>query len=103
MHGIVLSARRYDFADPNGKQVRGVSVAYIEQHPELEPDRRGHVITNISGPLEVWEQLTEVPALYDLDFKLRPGKMGKPSVQLVGCQLVQRVDVMVREAPGPSS
>ncbi len=81
---ILLSARRYDFKDEaTGKTVQGVNLQYVTRERDDSDDQRGCLMFTISAPFEVWEQLKAIPGVYDMDFKQRPGKGGRPTLQCV--------------------
>lgn len=88
MKCIILSARRYDFADDKGKQVAGVSVHYIEGKPLQDADERGNIPLKISATPETWGKLRDLPGVYDCDFRQRPGKDNRPTLTLTGVQFV---------------
>ena len=93
MEYLVLSARRYDFKDDGGKTVEGVTVNYCDLDEEPDGDRLGLTQLSISGPRETWAQLQAVPGFYRMDFKQRPGRGGKPTLQLVGLQFARACDL----------
>ncbi len=90
---VLLSARRYDFKDDAGKQVDGVTLTYIiPGNAETEGDTRGVQPLSVSAPLAIWAELAELPGVYDLDFKQRPGPKGKPTLQLTGLKFVSSAE-----------
>ena len=90
---LVLSARRYDFKDDAGKQVAGVTVTYLTGEGTTEGDTLGMPPMNISAASEVWPGLATLPGWYEMDFKQRPGKGGKPALQLVKVKLVEPLEL----------
>lgn len=92
---LLLSARRYDFKDEAGKTVEGVTVSYCDPEEEPEADRLGLTQLQISGPREIWGQLAMVPGYYGMDFRQRPGRGGKPTLQLVRCEYRRDCAVLV--------
>jgi hypothetical protein len=96
---VLLSARRYQFADDKtGRAVEGVTLTYLTGDAETTGDQRGMFPLSITAPFEVFGTLTEVPGVYDMDFKQRPGKGGKPTLQVVGLRFKQALTGLL----GPS-
>lgn len=87
MRCLVLAARRYSFKDSEtGALVEGAKLHYLTLDGEQDgdTDQRGEVPFEVSIPLAVYEELREVPAFYDVDFRQRPGRGGRPTLQAVG-------------------
>ena len=85
---LVLSARRYSFRDDAGKQVEGVTLQYLTGFEADDPDRRGMEPLTITGSLSLYSELRDLPGVYDLDFKQRPGPKGRPTLQVTGLRFV---------------
>jgi hypothetical protein len=91
---LLLHARRYDFADEKtGRKVQGVKLTYLTGDIEHTDDQMGQVPLSISAPYETWRDLGAVPGFYDVEFRQRPGKGGKPELKAVGLSLVQGLDL----------
>ena len=87
MRCLVLGARRYDFKDDAGARVEGVTLHYLTLDGERDgttDDQLGRIPMQVSAPASVFHQLTEVPAFYDVDFRQRPGRGGRPTLQAAG-------------------
>ena len=84
MRCLVLGARRYDFKDDDGGRVEGVTLHYLTLDSEQSSDQLGEVPLSCSAPPTLWHQLQDLPATYEVDFRQRPGRGGKPTVQAVG-------------------
>lgn len=91
MSYLVLHVRPYDFTAEDGKQVRGASVTYLDMTGPVENGELGHAPLTMSVPDEVARDFREAPALYELDFRHRRGKGGRPVLVLAGAQLQQPV------------
>lgn len=83
---VILSARAYDFQDSQNQQVKGVSLTYLTGDHEDTDQRRGVFPMTVSATSEVFRSITAVPGVYELDFKQRPGRGGKPSLTVVGAK-----------------
>ena len=79
---LVLCARRYSFKDDSQRQVDGVTLSYLTGDREEGADRRGMEPLTISGDQRLYMDLQELPGVYELDFKQRPGKNGRPTLQV---------------------
>jgi len=91
---LVLGARCYDFQDEGGKRVVGVTVNYVTNDVETAADRRGCSPLTISGPQELWRDLGPLPGYYEVDFKQRPGKGGRPQLQVVKLRFLAPLDLV---------
>jgi hypothetical protein len=80
---LVLGARRYSFED-EGRTVEGVSVHYLDEDFEPNTEEKGQLPFKISAPLSVFDQLNQLPGVYEVDIRRRPGRGGRPSDQVVG-------------------
>lgn len=89
---VLLSARRYDFTGTDGGQVVGVTLTYLTGDVENSPDNRGAAPLSITAPVDLYAQLGPLPGLYDMDFKQRPGKGGKPTLQCTGVRFQTALD-----------
>ncbi len=87
MRCLVLAARRYSFKDSEtGALVEGAKLHYLTLDGEQDgdTDQRGEIPFEVSIPRHVYEELGEVPAFYDVDFRQRPGRGGRPTLQAAG-------------------
>jgi len=81
-----LGARRYSFKDDDGQRVEGATLHYLtlDGSQDGTTDEVGEIPLAVSAPHSVFAQLTEVPAYYDVDFRQRPGRGGRPTLQAAG-------------------
>lgn len=90
---LLLTARRYDFADSEtGRRVVGVTLTYLTGEVEDQADFRGQAPLSIKAPSDVWGQLEAVPGFYGIEFRQRPGPRGRPTLQATGLQFLSGVD-----------
>lgn len=80
---IVLSARRYSFKDDSSRTVEGCKITYLTGDVEQDENLIGMQTMSITAPLDIWPDMSRLPAYYGLDFKHRPGRDGKPTLTLV--------------------
>jgi hypothetical protein len=85
---LLLAARRYDFSDESGRRIEGVTLTYLTGDIDNASDRRGQVPLSIPAPVAIWHQLQAVPGVYGIDFRQRPGKGGRPTLQAVGLEFL---------------
>lgn len=86
MRCLVLGARRYSFRDDGGQRVEGATLHYLTLDGEdhADEDQRGEIPMQVSAPLAVYQDVARVPAFYDVDFRQRPGRGGRPTLQAAG-------------------
>lgn len=84
---VILSARAYDFEDARNQHIKGVSLTYLTGDSEDSDQRRGVFPMTVSATSDVFRSITALPGVYELDFKQRPGRQGKPSLAVVGARL----------------
>lgn len=94
---ILLSARRYDFNDDKGKSVQGVTLQYLTGDTENTDTDRGCSVFTITAPFDVWDALKTIPGVYDMDFKQRPGKGGRPTLQCVAANFKAPFDALTKK------
>ena len=80
----MLGIRRYGFKDDGGERVEGSKISYLTLDAEDEEDSRGEIPLEVSAARSMFEKFDELPGFYDLDFRQRPGRGGKPTLQLAG-------------------
>jgi hypothetical protein len=88
----LLSARRYSFREDGGRLVEGVTLVYVTGEREETGDQLGMAPLTVSSGPELFTQLREVPGIYDLDFKQRPGPKGRPTLQVTKLTYVRPLD-----------
>lgn len=86
MRCLVLGARRYSFKDDDGSKVEGAKLHYLtlDASEDPDPDRVGEIPFEVSAPLSLFPELSEAPAYYDVEFRQRPGRGGRPTLQVAG-------------------
>ncbi len=85
---LILAARRYDFKDDDGRRIEGVTLTYLTGDVDQASDRLGQVPLSIPAPVGIWHDLQAVPGVYGIDFRQRPGKGGRPTLQAVGLEFL---------------
>jgi hypothetical protein len=79
---LILCARRYQFRDDQGRNVEGVTLSYVTDDLQIGGDRLGLEPLTVTAPLELFQSLTQVPGVYQMDFRQRPGPKGRPVLQV---------------------
>lgn len=78
---LVFGARRYDFKDDDGGRVEGVTLHYLTlDGSEGEENQLGEIPFQCSAPVSMFHHFESSPAMYDVVFKQRPGRGGKPTL-----------------------
>ncbi len=91
MSYLVLHVRPFDFSGEDGRQISGSSITYVDLRAEQEPGELGRPPLTISVTTQAASAFRQVPGLYELDFRQRRGKAGKPVLTLAGGELKQAV------------
>lgn len=88
MRCLVLGARRYSFRSDDGERVEGVTLHYLtldgERDTPTDDDQVGEIPFSVSAPISLFPELRSAPAYYDVDFRQRPGRGGRPTLQAAG-------------------
>ena len=91
---LVLNAKRYGFTNDDGERVEGTTLQYLEPGELVtEENRRGAEVLTISAPFDFYDQLTQVPGMYDLGFRQRPGKNGRPTLTVTSARYLAPSDL----------
>lgn len=93
---LILSARQFSIVDedkPQSAPFEGVSISYLDLTSPVVPSgpasrSLGVDVFNLSAPKEIWGDLATLPGVFDVDFGMRPGKGGRPSLQVRGLHFV---------------
>lgn len=88
---IVTGYRPYDFVNADGEKVQGVKVFYLDEG--TDDSEHGLFPLNISISYDQLTNLTQVPGVYDLDFKQRRDQKGKPVLVLKSVSLIEPLNV----------
>jgi hypothetical protein len=91
---LVLHVRPYSFKDDSGRQVEGTTVTYLDVSMEPYGDELGYAPLQLSAPPELGQRFTRVPGFYQLDFRQRRGKGGKPTISLAGATFQGGADLV---------
>ena len=90
----MLSAKRYNFTNDDGEKVAGTTLQYLDPVELVsEEARRGVEVLTISAPLELFDQLHTLPGSYDLGFRQRPGRNGRPTLTLTSAAFLEGVEL----------
>lgn len=91
---LILSVKKYDFTNPDGERINGVKVTYCDE-PTYNKDTKGFNPMNITAPIDSWGFFDKVPALYDIDFTLKPDNKGKASLVFKAAKFLKEVTIPV--------
>jgi hypothetical protein len=87
---ILLYASSYDFVPTagDGSRLKGLKLQYITDYIEHTENAQGTPIMMATAPLEAKSGLAAVPGVYEVDFRMRPGKDNKPTLTPVSLAFV---------------
>ena len=94
---IVLSAKPYDFVNPQGERVSGANIAYVNKKSSSREGEYGNppLLTTCSLDLIKGKRLEETPAIFDMEFEQVTGKGNKPQLFLTDLEYIAPVDLSV--------
>lgn len=102
MKALVLGSRTWEMTDKETGEIRsGVKLTYIDPVAEEAGDVRGFHPMALSGPGSMASEVKDIPGIYELDIRMRPGQANRPTLSLVGCSFVQSVNIaeIVNDVP----
>lgn len=85
---LLLQARKYDFMDKE-RNIKGVTVTFVEPYVENSEDARGFKSMKMPGTEEVFAALANGPCFADVEIGRRPDKDGKASNFMRSAKVVQ--------------
>lgn len=95
---VLLYASRYAMPGDNGTVNNGVSVAYLygdNLAPTMSADGSlGQRPAKGSIPVGCWENIKQVPGIYEGYFTMSVSKDGKPTLKLIDMQYCGEVDLV---------
>jgi hypothetical protein len=79
---LVLGAKRYGFVnEESGEKIEGTTIFYLEDfdYPFNETNMKGVFPLNVTNQsMDFYDKFTELPAYYNVVFRQKPDKKGKP-------------------------
>jgi hypothetical protein len=92
---VIFFASRYDFTDEKGTQRKGAKAKYF--FPDKAEGENKEGIEYMESPMtfELFATLKQhgLPAVFDVDFRMKPGRENKPEMSLVKAQPKRKVDL----------
>lgn len=88
---IVIGTNPFDLVDEHGQRVQGVKVYYLDSDPEDSNGAKGFFPLNLSIMGDHVNDFKDVPGAYDLEFKQRRDKTGKPVLSLRNVEFIKPV------------
>jgi len=89
---VVLGARLFDFTNEKEQRFTGVKVTYIDMADDSSVTK-GYQPMTINGEAESYPEFAQGAGVYDLDFRMRPDRQGKPVLTLYSARLVHPIDL----------
>lgn len=92
---VIFFASRHDFTDDKGTHRKGAKAKYFLSDKAEGENKEGMDFMESPMPYELFATLREhtLPARFNVDFKMRPGRENKPEMTLVKAQFVKKVDL----------
>lgn len=91
-----MGARRYDFKDDaSGERVEGAKLHYLTLDGEQDGDtnRHGEIPFEVSVPQSLFDEFASTPAFFDVEFRQRAGRGGRPTLQVAGVSYLGPADL----------
>lgn len=102
---VLLYASKYAMPGDNGTTNSGVSVAYLYGEnlaPSMSPDGSlGQRPAKCSLPIGCWDNVKQVPGIYDGYFTMSISKDGKPTLKLIDVDYCGEVELVAVPAAKP--
>lgn len=98
---VVLSVDRYEFTDDKTGELRsGATVHAINDYREDTAESAGYKPTKLSIVEALFKtfRAAQLPALFEVDFTLRPGKDGKAVAVVSGAKHLKSVPLFDKKA-----
>lgn len=96
MQVLILSARPYQFPnEKTGEMLEGVTVVYADVLAPIEEREQGTAgtpVMKVTAPWALREAFGQAPAVYECEFRMRPGKDNKPTLSLSRASFSHSVD-----------
>jgi hypothetical protein len=93
---VILHAKRYDFqSEKTGEQIKGAKVTYFFADREDTDNKLGLEPVVSKCPFELISTFQHhgLPAVYEVDFRAKPGKDSKPDMSLVKAQFKRKLEL----------
>ncbi len=96
MNYLVLNVREYSFKDDKDKVVEGATITYLDLDNEPEKGEKGLAPLQVSATTNQARDFSDVPGLYDMQFKHKRGAQNKVRVVFHSATLKQPVSFAQR-------
>lgn len=92
---VIFFASRYDFTDEKGTQRKGAKAKYFFPEQAEGDNKEGIEYMESAMPFELFAALKQngLPAVFDIDFRMKPGRDNKPEMSLVKAQFKRKIDL----------
>ncbi|HJV82446.1 hypothetical protein [Noviherbaspirillum sp.] len=92
---VIFFASRYDFADEKGTQRKGAKVKYFLPEKAEGENKEGIEYMESPMPFELFETLKHynLPGMFEIDFRMKPGRDNKPEMSLVKAQFKRKIEL----------
>lgn len=92
---VIFFASRYDFTDEKGTQRKGAKAKYFFPEKAEGENKEGVEYMESPMPFELFEALKHytLPGVFEIDFRMKPGRDNKPEMALVKAQFKKKVEL----------
>lgn len=90
---VVLGIQPVDFPDENGQRIQGAKVHYLPDEAEYTQQAKGFLPLNLFMRGDHVAKFEQLPGVYELDFRQRRDKQGKPIMMLKDCEYIESYNV----------
>lgn len=94
MKALVVGVKTYSFQNEQGQKIEGARVSYLTNIQSTKSNEVGFLPMQTSVPLNMINQVSVVPGIYDIKFDMVPGRNNKPEVVVSGFEFLNQVDYL---------
>mgnify|MGYP001039774177 CR=1 FL=1 len=91
---MVVGVKTYSFNNDANQKVEGARVSYLTSIPSNKSNELGFLPLQSIVSLDVVNSLKEIPAIYDVNYDMVPGRNNKPEMIITGFEFLQSVDYL---------
>lgn len=93
---VLLAISRYDFKDGD-RAIQGVTCQFLNLIPVEEPNKRGLFPMDMPGTYDLYDQVQELPGVYNMEISMRPGPKHKPIPTVTSLKCIGKATVGRKE------
>lgn len=86
----VKTVSRFKFETDDKKIMQGTKIFYEGQAVNTDTKKGVEILQMNSERYEAFNEFTQVPGKYEIEFDLVPGQKGQVKMQYVSCKLIEK-------------